>query len=505
MLISNGAILALGKEDAYPQLAGRSAEKIDLNGRHVLPAFTDAHTHLIMSALNFYGVDLRPARSLKSALNILQAHTSSIKKNEWVLGFGFNRNLWDDGQPTRHDLDRIFPKNPVLLDSIDYHTIWVNSRTLHLSGINQNTPDPPGGKIDREADHQPKGLLSEEAVALIKNILPDFNRQQKKRAVLKLIKQLHAKGISAVHTMEGVDEYKLLKDLDQNDKLKLRVHFYIPHREMDWLIRQKWHSGSGSDWLRIGGIKVFADGSLGSQTAEMRTPYENDADNLGIAHLSEEDLLNIISKGAENGLSPAVHAIGDRAVQKVLNVFEQIQSWRAQWNLILRMEHAQLVPPESVSLFKQFGVIASMQPIHIADDVRIAEKFWGKRSAYAYAMKPLLQAGAELAFGSDTPVADFDPIKGIYSAVNRRYHLDPRQPRWQPQLAISTEQAIRAYIIGGAKATNDLHRRGTLTPGKVADFIVLNKDPFSLKNDEILSLKVLQTFINGEIVYQKTT
>ncbi len=502
LLVGNGKIIALGVEDDPPDLTGHQAQKYDMHGLHLFPAFTDAHTHLVMTALNTLNIDLKQAHSLDQAVAILRAHAGDYPADVWVLGSGYDRNLWHDGQPHKKILDAIFPNHPVMLESKDCHSIWVNSLALKTAGIKKTTPDPPGGKIERDAKGQPTGLLSEQAIPLIKRNIPPPGGEQTRRALLKLFNEFHRHGITAVHTMEGLKEYGLLQDLANNGQLELRVTIYIPHQEMEGLLAAGMRSGHGNEWLKLGGIKIFADGSLGSQTAEMRAPYENDPDNFGIAHLPESELRAIIRTAAEHGLSPAVHAIGDAAVRKVLQAFEQAREWREKWNLVFRMEHAQLVPPEELRLFGQSGAMASMQPLHIADDVPLAEKYWGTRCAYAYPMAALLQRGVPLAFGSDTPVADFDPFKGMYSAVTRKFQLNSQHEPWHPEMAVSLKQAIKAYTIGGATASGDLHLRGTLSVGKQADFIAVDRDIRFLKPEEILSIRVNKTIMNGKIVYQ---
>jgi len=503
LLSASGSVVALGPKDAYPSLPANKIEKIDLQGGHVYPAFTDAHTHLFMSALNARQIDLNPANSLEEALHILSRYARHSAPGEWIKGHGFDKNLWTDGQPHKKYLDRIFPGNPVVLESRDCHSVWVNSLALKYAGIHAGSKNPPGGNIGRDPDGALNGLLFEQALPLLQKKVPPAGAGQMKQAVKRLIKEFHKRGITSVHTMEGLKEYGILQDLLKEGSLKLRVNIYIPYQEADWLTENQLHSGFGDAWLRLGGIKIFADGSLGSHTAELLAPYENQPQNYGLAHLSEAELNEIVANAARNGLAPAVHAIGDAAVLKVLRAFQKSLGWRKKWGLKFRMEHAQLVPGEALPLFRETRTVASMQPVHIADDVRTAERYWGARSARAFPIRDMIQYGIPLAFGSDTPVADFDPLKGIFSAVQRRYKLRLDQAPWHPEQAITAEQALQAYTLGGAAASGELHLKGSLKAGKVADFIVLDKAINDLSESEMLDASVRQTILNGTIVYRR--
>ncbi len=504
LLSSSGSIVAIGRQNDYPDLSPNKMKMIDLQGGHVYPAFTDAHTHLFMSALNARHIDLRPANSLDEALQILRHHSRLFAPGEWIEGYGFDKNLWTDGQPHKKYLDQIFPDNPVVLESKDCHSIWVNSPALKAAGLKKDSSNPSGGKLARDGDGALNGLLYEQALPLVQKQVPAADVGPMKQAVKNLFKEFHKRGITSAHTMEGLKEYGILQDLMNEGQLKLRVSIYIPYQESAWLTDNQLRSGFGDDWLRLGGVKIFADGSLGSRTAEMLAPYENEPQNRGLAHLSEAEISEIVAHAARNGLSPAVHAIGDAAVLKVLRAFQKSLAWRQKWGFNFRMEHAQLVPEEALPLFRETHTIASMQPIHIADDVRNAERYWGARSARAYPIKDMLASGIPLAFGSDTPVADFDPLKGIFSAAHRRYHLQLDEAPWRPEQAISIEQALRAYTIGGAAASGERHLKGSLKAGKVADFIVLDKALSELSESEPLNASVRQTILSGEIVYQRS-
>jgi len=285
------------------------------------------------------------------------------------------------------------------------------------------------------------------------------------------------------------------------DELKIRVHFYIPRDEAAPLVEAGLQSGFGSDWLRIAGVKFFTDGSLGSQTAHMLLPYEN-TEGRGIEHISEAQLKEEVLFFNQHGLSAAVHAIGDAAVVKTVNVFEAVQREIRNPLIRNRIEHAQLVPAHQIERIARLNITASMQPVHIADDVYMAEKYWGDRCAQAYPFRQFADAGVNLAFGSDTPVAEINPFKGLYSALERKYHFNPNEKSWYPKQALTQPEALNAYTAGAARASGRENVTGTLDPGKTADFIVLDRDIFSAPVEELLAAKVLKTVLGGKAVFE---
>lgn len=500
LLCAGGKIISSGKKSNRPQLPD-FAGQTDLEGKTVLPAFTDAHTHFVATALGLQRIQLDQARSLEDAVHILKKESARFKPGEWVRGGGFNKNLWQDGQPHQSILDAIFPYNPVALESKDFHAMWLNSKGMKKAGIHLDMADPRGGRIERDLKGNPTGILYEKALDQVyKNIaLPE--QKSIAQSVKKISRQFLSLGITSVHTMEGLAEFKALQLMDQAEILDLRVTFFIPKDEAKALVSAGILSGFGSDMLRIAGVKIFTDGSLGSQTAHMLEPYNGTA-NTGIPHISAEDLKKEVSYFNQNGLSATVHAIGDAAVIKTLDAFAFAQEQISNTLIFNRMEHAQLVPTAQIERFKELNITASMQPVHIADDMQLAEQLWGSRCMQAYPIYDLQQSGVNLAFGSDMPVAAFNPFHGIYSAMERKYALDPAREKWVPEQAIDLTNALKAYTIGPAKSINQDKKTGTLQAGKAADFIVIDRDIFKLPPEELLQTRVLQTALNGHLVYQ---
>lgn len=500
LLCASGKIVATGRESDRPKLPD-FAQYTDLQGQTVLPAFTDAHTHFIATALAEQRIQLDNADSLQMATEILRKESTRFKPGDWVRGGGFNKNLWQDGQPHQSVLDEIFPHNPVALESKDFHSMWLNSQGMKKVGFTRNSDDPAGGKLERDHKGQLSGMIYEKALDNVYRRLKLPAQETIEQAVDQVSRKFHSTGITTVHTMEGLAEFGAIQSMCKAGKLKLRVHFFIPKNEAKALISANIQSGFGSEMLSIAGVKFFTDGSLGSQTAHMLEPYENTS-NLGIPHISSEDLNRQVAIFNKNGLSAAVHAIGDAAVLKTLDAFAFAKQQFPDTKIFNRLEHAQLVPKEQVRRFKQLQITASMQPIHIADDVLLAQKYWGQRCQRAFPIKDLNKAGVNLAFGSDTPVATFNPFEGIYSAMERKYQLNSNHKTWEAQQSISLVEALRAYTIGPALSINRDSVSGSLEAGKAADFIVLDRDIFNLPVQALLEVKVLKTVMAGHPVYQ---
>jgi len=501
LLSCHGRIIALGTGRNFPSLPGVVVQKIDLDGGTVIPAFTDSHAHLLYAAQLSSQAGLEHCNSLNEALLELSKYQKSLKKGQWLQGGGYNKNKWKDASPHRKHLDQLFPDNPVALYSKDMHSFWVNTAALRVAGIDERSASPPNGRIEKDSNGL-TGLLYEGACHFIREQIPELSFEQQEKALQAFYPELYAKGITSVHTMETLNTFSAYQYMHKSGKRELRMNVYIFQEEMDALISAGMRSNLGDEWLKFAGVKFFVDGSLGSQTAEMLEPYENNHGYFGVEVMGREELAKKVVRSAENGLAAAVHAIGDRAVEKTIEAFELAASHQKKYNLIQRIEHAQLVPPYLMKRITRLGLVASVQPVHIADDVVIADKYWGRRCQYAYPLNEFIKSNVPIAFGSDMPVADPDPLKGIYAAVNRRYQNNPEMAKWHPEQSISKKEAIVAYTKGAAFASGEMNIKGTLSPGKVADFIQLNHDPFTTDNERLSDINVIKTILNGEIVYK---
>ncbi len=505
--IRDGRILAVGSDAELEPLAGSNTQIIDLKGRLVLPGFTDCHIHFLEYALRRSQVILDGVEDWQEVRRRIQAGVARANPGQWVLGGGWNQNLWGDGTlPGKTDLDDICPQNPVALSRIDGHSLWVNSLALKKAGITAETPDPPKSRIDRDPDSgDPTGILREwEAIRLIQDIIPEPNDETTVAALQVSITEAHRLGLTGIHEMRVEGEKKpalrAFLRLRQRGDLLLRVACMIPVEYIDEAIALGLGSGLGDATLRIGGIKLFADGSMGSGTAWMLEPFEGSDDDYGLAVTPKEELFDVACRAQAAGISLTIHAIGDRALRDVLDVLTEIQE-RQPSALQHRIEHVQCIHPSDVHRLAQLGVIASMQPPHIMDDWAVADRVWGKRSQWAYAFHSLLKAGTHLAFGSDCPVAPLNPLLGIQAAVLRQDRKGEPEGGWYPGERLTVAEAVRGYTLGAAYAVGLEDVLGSITPGKLADMVVLSRDIFTIPPEEISDTQVDYTIFDGRVVY----
>jgi len=497
-----GRIVAVG-DDPDVRAHFPSFSEVDLGGLVVFPAFTDAHIHLTALGFSLLGVNLEGVRSIGEAVARVAEAVRSAPPGAWVLGRGWNRNVWPEGRwPTKDDLDPVSPHNPVALWSKDGHVLWCNALALQKAGIGPDTPDPPGGEIVRQ-DGEPTGVLKEAASALATRAIPPPADEEVERAILEATRLLHRLGITGVHHMAGSAEgttLPVLQHLHREGRLGVRVVAAIPETSLDDAIRMGLRSGLGDEWLRVGFVKIFADGTLGSQTAAMLTPFTGQPDNTGIALHGHDELAALVRRASRAGWACAVHAIGDRANRWALDAFEASLEHSRRLGLRHRIEHAQLIHPDDLPRFARLGVVASMQPVHCPADRDLADRYWGERSKHAYAWRSLLRSGAVLAFGSDAPVETPDVLRGLYAAAFRRDPQDPRGP-WYPEEAIPVLEAIRAYTLGAAYAAGEEHQKGSLEVGKVCDLVAVDWD-IVREPEALADARVRLTVIGGEIVYE---
>ncbi|CAN5758274.1 amidohydrolase [soil metagenome] len=411
LLVRRGQVAALGSEAEVRAAAGPGTRIISLDGAVVTPGLTDAHVHLTAWGLARQQVDLASARTLESALY----RSAGYRGEGWVRGHGWDAHRWG-ALPTRHQLDRVVPDRPALLDSHDLHAAWLNSAALARCGISRDTQDPPGGQIVRDADGEPTGILLETAVRLAAVHLPEPSRAEVQAALLDAQGALHAWGITGVHSVEASGR-KDWQELRAAGALRLRVLQSIPLDELDSAVEEGLRSGAGDEWIRTGGVKMFLDGALGSRTALLREPYQGELAYRGISTLVPHIFREAAKRAARAGIATTVHAIGDAAVGLALDVLSEVPPPSA---LPHRIEHLQLCPPEWWGRAARAGIVASMQPVHVRSDIAAAEQHWGHaRCRGAYAFAPLLHASTVLAFGSDAPVETPDPRQGLYAATAR--------------------------------------------------------------------------------------
>jgi predicted amidohydrolase YtcJ len=499
LLVHAGRVVAAGSaKDVAGLHAG--AAVLDLRGHTVTPGFADAHIHLIEWALSRRQPDLTGSATPEEAVALLSGLAGA---GEWLVGHGWSGNRWGR-LPDRHLIDRVVGAVPVVLRSQDMHALWVSTKALELCAIGRDTPNPEGGVIVRDAAGEPTGVLLETAMALVVNRMPRASDRAIADMVLDGQRALHALGVTAVHSFPSVHaqeplDLRVLELLAAGGELRLRVLQQLPERLLEAAISLGLRSGAGGDWIRIGGVKLFLDGSLGSRTAWLHEPYAGSED-VGIALYEPDTFRAVVRRAAEAGLSSTVHAIGDAAVDLALEVFSDPALVRAA--LPHRIEHVQLCSPARFGAAGSAGIVQSMQPAHLMTDWRPADRLWGaERCRGAYAFRSLGSSGGVLAFGSDGPVADPDPRLGLYAATMRQDAEGEPCGGWFPEERLTTMEALWCYTGGAAAAAGQTGQQGALTPGAWADFVAWDRDPAQLTGRDLLRLECRATVVGGELVW----
>jgi predicted amidohydrolase YtcJ len=478
------------------------AQKIDRHDRCVIPGLIDAHLHAEWTALGLKNVDAETP-TLDEVLRRVEEFAQKTPQGQWIRGHGWNQNVWGGVFPSKADLDRVAPEHPVYLTAKSGHAAWVNSLALKLAGITSSPANPIGGEIVHDKQGEPTGIFFEDAMELVNKIIPEPTAQQVADALRDALPLFHHVGLTGIHDFDGARALQAWQILKENGELNFRVSKTIPVALLDHAIALGIRSGFGDDRLRLNSVKSFADGALGPQTALMIDPYEGTTDNRGISTLDKEEMFENVRKASAVGLSSTIHAIGDKANHDVLDVFEASRKEEGTPRLRHRIEHVQLLHLDDFNRLGQLGIIASMQPIHATSDMLIADKYWGARSAGAYAWRTLLNANARLVFGSDSPVESFNPFLGIHAAVTRRRaDGSPSPDGWYPEQRLTVTEAVYGFTMGAAYASYEDTRKGSLAPGKLADLIVLDRDIFSIDPMEIAETKIIATMIDGQFVWR---
>ena len=500
-------IAALGSNDEMLGLLGPSGTRIDLRGRLALPGFIDSHVHFVLFSLNLQRVNLAGVTSKEEVLALVKARAQTTPPGEWILGGGWDRNLWPGHLlPNREDLDSVAPRHPVALDSKDVHSIWANSLALQRAGITRETPDPAGGEIVRDpATGLPTGILRETAQQFIYRVKTDPSPAAYRSAILEGLRHAHRVGVTGFHDCEDEQAFIAFQRLAEADELPCRVTIHLAAGNLDAAMRLGLRTGFGNERLRIGGLKMFGDGALGSRSAYMLEPYSDDLQNRGIVVTDRPTLEDLALRASAAGISSTIHAIGDAANRQALDVLERVRQQEPDRRLRHRIEHVQLIHTADLPRLARLEVIASMQPQHATADIDMVEAYWsGERIGGAYAWRKLLDAGTKLTFGSDCPVETMDPLAGIHAAVTRRRRDGyPGPAGWRPQECLTVEEAVRAFTWGGAYASGEETLKGSLTPGKLADLVVLSRDIFDIPPMEIAETQVEATLFDGRLVYRE--
>lgn len=500
--ILNGRIVAVGTNDEVRAALGPS-EGLDLGGRTAVPGLIDAHVHFLSLSLALARVPLLGIGSIGEAIERVAARARETPDTaRWITGGGWNYNFLSDNRwPNRADIDRAVPDHPVALSSHDHHSYWVNSKALQLAGITRDTPDPVDGVIQRDADGEPTGMLLEGAMRALREAMPQPTDEQNEAALVAGMQEANRLGLTGVQSMENPQAFSALQRVRAKQGMTLRLLESIPADQLDHAIALGIRSGYGDEWLRLGHQKIFADGTVGSRTALMLEPYENEPDNYGIALTPREVIRDHIRRAAANGIASTIHAIGDASNRFLLDIFEEAKNDGLGVGLRHRIEHAQLLTHQDIWRFAQLGVIPSMQPIHCTSDMFGIDRWWGERGRYAYVFETLRRSGAILAFGSDAPVDDLSPIAGIHAAVTRQNAAGEPQESWYPDECLDPYDALYAYTWGAAYASGEEQIKGTLEVGKLGDLTVLTQDILAVPGREILNTEAFATIVDGRVVY----
>lgn len=514
LAIAHGKIIAAGDEGELRPLLWPGGEALDLAGRLILPGLVDAHVHLSWYADYLHDVNLRGAATAKEAAARVAARAAELPPGTWIRGHGWSQDSWTGRAfPTAAQLDAVVPDHPVYLSAQSYHAAWVNSRALRRAGIHAGTADPDGGTIGRDASGAPSGVLFEKAMDLVASTIPPRTPEEVAERVKVAVAHAHRSGLTGVHDFDGALAFRAYQTLQRRGDLTLRIVKNIPVTLLDEAAAVGLHWGFGNDFLRLGGVKTFADGALGPRTAWMINPYEGEPTNLGIAVTDPEEIMDNVRRASAAGLPSTIHAIGDRAVHHVLNVYQTVRAEEAARGITPaqmrhRIEHVQLIHPGDAHRLGELGIIASMQPNHAPSDMHMADSYWGDRADYAYNIRLQLDAGAPVALGSDAPVEPIEPLPNIYAAVTRsRPDGSPGPEGWRPGLdgrrRLTVDEAIHGFTTGPAYAAGLEDRLGQLRPGYLADLIVLDRNLFNEEPAAILETEVLGTMVNGRWVHQE--
>ncbi len=507
--IRAGKIAAVGRDREIRRLAGNGTRVIDVGGGLVLPGLIDSHTHFLDGGFSLLSLQLRDASSREEFISRIAERAGELAKGEWILDGNWDHQQFSPPElPRREWIDAVTPENPVCVNRHDGHMVLVNSLALRMAGITAKTPSPAGGEILRDpATGEPTGILKDAAIGLVSRHIPVPSLAAKLRAAEAALHEAAACGLTSIHDMADSSNFEVYQELLKAGKLTARIFLYVPIDDVDVLERLRLKTPFGNDRLRIGGLKGFVDGSLGSGTALFFEPYSDEPRSAGLFHgqMFPSGIMDRRILAADRaGLQVAVHAIGDRANAVILDIFEKAVRENGPRDRRWRIEHAQHLRPSDIPRFRSLGIIASVQPFHAADDGRWAESKIGRARCFTtYAFRSLLDGGAVLAMGSDWTVAPLNPLTGIAAAVTRRTTDGKNPGGWFPEQKLTLEEALAGYTRNGAFAEFSEDVKGTLAAGKLADLAVLDRDIFKMPPESITDARVKMTILDGAVIYER--
>ena len=502
--VRGGRIVAVGSDAEVDRQIGPRTRVVDGAGKMVVPGFIDSHVHFLSGGASLASVQLRDARTREEFIRRIRDYARTLPRGAWITEGNWDHSLWGGELPRKEWIDSVTPNNPVWINRLDGHMSLANSAALWRSGVERGTRDVEGGEIVRDANGNPTGILKDNAQDLVDHNVPEPTPAQKDRALEAAMRYVAERGVTSVDHMGSWGDLRVFRRARAAGRLRTRISAAVPLATWADLRDTVAARGRGDEWLRIGGLKGFVDGSLGSHTAAMHQPFTDAPADSGLLVTPPEDLEDAILAADRAGLQVMVHAIGDRANTLILDIYERVGRENGPRDRRFRVEHAQHIAPGDVARFGRLGVIPSMQPYHAIDDGRWAEAVIGpERARTTYAFRTLIDTGARPAFGSDWFVAPPTPLEGIYAAVTRRT-LDDRHPEgWVPEQKITVEEALRAYTADAAYAAFAEGEKGTLEPGKLGDFVIIDRDLRRIPPETLRDARVLMTVVGGTVVYER--
>ena len=504
LAVSGDSILAVGSNEEIDGMATGQTRVIEGGGRLVTPGFIDTHVHFISGGFNLSSVQLRDAPTPQVFIDRIAEFARDLEPGVWITGGDWDHEQWGGELPRRDWIDSVTTDNPVWVNRLDGHMALANTAALNAAGVTRETEEIDGGTIERYEDGEPAGIFKDNAMYLVANVIPDPPDELKDRALDAAMDYVAAQGVTSVHNMGTWDDVAVFERARSEDRLKTRLYAAIPLYDWENLEDRITSGGRGDEWVRLGGLKGFVDGSLGSHTAAFMEPFADAPDDTGLLINTEENLYAWTSGADKAGLHVMVHAIGDRAIDLQLAIYERVAAENGPRDRRFRIEHAQHIAPADLPRFGALDIIPSMQPYHAIDDGRWAEKVIGpERIKTTYAFRSLLDAGARLALGSDWSVAPATPIEGIYAAVTRRTLDDMNPDGWVPEQKITVEEALRGYTLDAAYASYEEDIKGSLEPGKLADFVILDRDLTTMPHEEIREAKIDLAVVGGTVFYER--
>jgi predicted amidohydrolase YtcJ len=501
--VSGDRIVAVGSSAEVRKLAGADTRVVDAAGRMVVPGFLDSHLHFVDGGHTLASVQLRDAATPAEFVARIRDFAASLPNGTWVTGGNWDHENWGGELPTRQWIDSVTPDNPVWINRLDGHMSLANGLALAAAGVTSATADVEGGVIERTAEGEPTGILKDNAKQLVSRAVPPVQPELDDRALEAAMSYVAALGITSVANMGDWGDLEVFRRAHAAGRLKTRIYAAVPLSSWQRLRDEVAARGRGDSWLRIGGLKAYVDGSLGSRTAAMLQPYDDAPGETGVLVTRRDSLYAWTRSADAAGLHVMVHAIGDRANRIQLDIFERVAQENGARDRRFRIEHAQHLNPADVPRFGGLGIIASMQPYHAIDDGRWAGRRVGpERIGQAYVFRSLLDSRARLAFGSDWDVETASPLGGIYAAVTRRTLDDLKPDGWVPEQKMTVEEALRAYTIDAAYAEFAEKEKGSLEAGKLADLVLLDRDLTRVPPETIRDTRVLLTVVGGRVVYE---